>query len=274
MRRIGEIRIPEQDTYKVKSTTDYRQFKFIDGNRPVDHAEKIEKSIREIGLLVSPIVCDENMRIIDGQNRFTACRNLGLPVYYVVMENIGDEEICVINSASKNWTGRNYIHYYAHGNKQITDYQFFEQLIKAYPWATQRVIAFAINGNSGFNYVGAVKNGTLKCTTEQYERAVATLDYVEKFRPFIDGIGGRKENYYFVVAFCYQCGVVDNDYLLQKFEKYHGSLAEVTSVENAIKQVESKIYNYQLRSSTREPIDLEAQYKAFLRTKKSRKGME
>lgn len=273
MRMVGNIRIPEKETYKIRSTTDYRQFRFIDGNRPVDHAEKIEKSIREIGLLVSPIVCDENMRIIDGQNRFTACRNLGLPVYYVVMENIGDEEVRAMNSASKNWTGKNYIHYYAHGSNPIMDYKYFEQLIKAYPWATQRVIAYAIHGDSGFGYVRAVKDGTLKCTTEQYERAVEVLDYVEKFRPYIDGMGGRKENYYFVIAFCHQCTRVDNEYLLQKFDKYHGTLEDVTSVDGAIKQVESRIYNYQLRSP-REPIDLEHEYKSMMRAKLARKGKE
>ena len=135
------------------------------------------------------------------------------------------------------------------------------------------MIAFAIHADSGFGYVRAVKDGTLKCSTEQYERAVATLDYVEQFRPYIDGMGGRKENYYFVIAFCYQNGKVDNDYLLQKFDKYHGSLEDVTSVDGAIKQVEAKIYNYQLRSP-REPIDLEHEYKTMMRAKLARKGKE
>ena len=51
MRMIGNIRIPEKETYKIRSTTDYRQFRFIDGNRPVDHAEKIGLGVREYEII-------------------------------------------------------------------------------------------------------------------------------------------------------------------------------------------------------------------------------
>lgn len=271
MRRIGEIKIPERDAYKIKSTTDYRLFKFINGNRKVDHAERIEKSIRNVGLLVSPIVVNQNFEIVDGQNRFVACRNLGLPIYYVVQEDIGGSEIGVINAVSKNWTGKDHINYYAHGDAKKEDYIFFEQLIKAYPWATQRTIAYAIYGLSGFGYITKIKNGELKCSQAQYENAVKVLDFTEQFRECVDGIGGRKENYYFTIAFCYTDENVDNDYLLEKFKKYYKSLDSVTSIKDAFRQVEKKIYNYQMRSN-REPVFLVEDYERAMRAKSSRKN--
>lgn len=271
MRRIGEIKIPEKDAYKIRSTTDYRLFKFISGNRRVDHAERIEKSIRQIGLLVSPIVVNQRFEIVDGQNRFTACKNLGLPIYYVVQEDIGGNEIGIINSASKNWTGMDHINYYAHGDAKIEDYIFFEQLVKAYPWATQRVISYAIHGLSGFGYVSKIKSGELKCSQEQYENAVKILDYVEQFREYVDGIGGRKENYYFTIAFCCTDDNVDNEYLLEKFKKYYKALDSVTSIKDALRQVEKKVYNYQMRSN-REPVFLVEDYERAMRAKSSRKN--
>lgn len=271
MRTVGDIKIPERDTYKIRSTTDYRMFRFISGNRTVDHAEKIEKSIKEIGLLVSPIVVDENYRILDGQNRFCACRNLRLPVYYVVQEGVGEDVIGRLNSSSKNWTGKDHIHFYAHGEKKVIDYVYFEQLMKAYPWATQRVLSYAINGNSGFGIVGKLKTGELKCDEEQYNRAVKILDYVEQFREYVDGIGGRKENYYFVIAFCCTDENIDNDYLLEKFKKYHKTLDNVTSIKEALAQVERKIYNYQMRQN-REPVYLTEDYDRAMRAKSSRKN--
>ena len=48
MRTIGGIKIPEKDTYRVDSTFDYGKFKFIEGNRDVDHEKKLEESMREI----------------------------------------------------------------------------------------------------------------------------------------------------------------------------------------------------------------------------------
>lgn len=269
MRSIGDIKIPERDSYKIKSTTDYRMFRFIPGNRNVDHVEKIEKSIRNIGLLVSPIVVDKQYRILDGQNRFCACRNLRLPVYYVMQEGVGSDVIGQLNSSSKNWTGKDHIHYYAHGENEIVDYVYFEQLMKAFPWATQRVLSYAINGNSGFGIVGKLKTGELKCTEDQYNKATMILDYVSQFREYIDGIGGRKENYYFVVAFAFTDSNVDNDYLLQKFGKYFRTLDDVTSIRAAFEQVERKIYNYQLRQP-REPISLQLDYERAMKAKRSR----
>lgn len=271
MRRIGGIVIPEKDTYKVQSTFSYSMFRFIDGNRTVDHSEKIEKVIKEAGLLVIPILVNERFEIVDGQNRFTACRNLGLPIYYIVQPGIGVDEIATLNSASKNWTGLNHIHYYAHSEKKISDYVYFENLMKAYPWATQRVLAYAVHGLSGFGFVSKVKTGDLKCSIEQYENAVRTLEYVEQFRDYIDKIGGRKEYYYFTVAFCYSDEKVDNDYLLKKFGKYGDTLKPVTSIKGAIEQVEKKIYNYQLRSPN-EPVIISADYEKAMIAKRSRRN--
>lgn len=148
MRKIEGIKIPDKDTYTIESTYEYGRFRFIEGNRSIDHAEKIEKSIRSSGLLIQPILVDENMRIIEGQNRYTACVNLGLPVYYVVQEGIGLNEVKDLNSASKNWNTRNFIHSYAAGDKKL-DYIYVEQLMKQFPWATNRAIHFAVRGFAG-----------------------------------------------------------------------------------------------------------------------------
>ena len=156
MRTIGGIKIPEKDTYKVMSTFRYELFQFIEGNRDIDHEDRIEKSIRQSGLLIQPILVNQQMQIIEGQNRYQACRNLGLPIYYVVQDDIGLDEVKSLNSASKNWTTKNYIHSFAAGDKKI-DYIYMEQLFKQFPWATQRIINFAVH-----DFVGGIKGSTIK----------------------------------------------------------------------------------------------------------------
>ena len=67
MRTIGGIKIPEKDTYRVDSTFDYGKFKFIEGNRDVDHEKKLEESMRECGLLLQPILVNELYEIVEGR---------------------------------------------------------------------------------------------------------------------------------------------------------------------------------------------------------------
>ena len=272
MRTIGGIKIPEKDTYKIQSTFNYGQFQFIEGNRDIDHEDRIEKSIRKSGLLVQPILVNQQMQIIEGQNRYMACRNLGLPVYYVIQNDIGLEEVKSLNSASKNWTNRNYIHSFAAGDK-VVDYIYLEQLMKAYPWATQRVINFAVNDFVGGIRSAVIKDGTMKCSEVEYNKAVEVLDYAGQFRKWIDGIGGRKEFYLIAVMFCYLCEEIDNDYLLKKFEKYHKSLSPISDIKSAVQQIETKIYNYQMRSP-REPLGIVVEYERARRAGRNSKRRE
>lgn len=272
MRTIGGIRIPDKDTYKIMSTFKYEDFKFIEGNRDVDHEEKIEKSIRKSGLLIQPVLVNERMEIIEGQNRFYACKNLGLPIYYVMQNDIGLEEVKSLNSASKNWTTRNYVHSYAAGDKKL-DYIYVEQLQKAYPWATHRIIGFATHGEAGCPTYTSMKSGNFKCSDAEYNKAVEVLDYASQFREGIDGIGGRKEFYVIAIMFCYFCEEVDSEYLLTKFKKYYKSLTSINDIEDALTQIESKIYNYQLRTP-REPIALVGEYNRAKRVAKRNKKRE
>lgn len=273
MRNIGGIRIPEKDTYKIQSTFRYDDFKFIEGNRNIDHEDRIEKSIRKSGLLLQPILVNQRMEIVEGQNRYIACRNMGLPIYFVIQDDIGLDEVKNLNSASKNWTTRNYIHSFAAGDKKL-DYIYIEQLMKAYPWATQSIISFATHGvTSGGGTVSRLKDGDFKCDEAEYNRAVKAFDYAAQFVDNINGVGGRKEYYMIAIIFCYFCEEVDNEYLYAKFKKYHKSLSPITNIKEAILQIEGKVYNYQLRAP-REPISISMEYERLRRANRSRKNRE
>ena len=270
MRTIGGIKIPDKDMYKIMSTFKYELFSFIDGNRDIDHEDRIEKSIRKSGLLVQPILVNQQMQIIEGQNRFQCCKNLGLPIYYVVQEDIGLEEVKSLNSASKNWTTKNYIHSFAAGNRQL-DYVYVEQLMKAYPWVGFSALNFAIRGVAyGGTATDMIRKGNYKCDELEYNRAVSALDYLTQFKEEILSVGGRKEYYMIAIMFCFYCEDIDSDYLLTKFKKYYKSLRPINDIMSAFEQIETKVYNYQMRSP-REPISISTEYKRVRRAIKGNK---
>ena len=102
-------------------TKDYSLFSFLDNNRSVkrSHVEGLKKKIKETDMtMCNPITVDADMRIIDGQHRFYACKELGLPIYYNFLKNDVDPEqaMIMLNQTSKKWEMMDWLRYRANKN--------------------------------------------------------------------------------------------------------------------------------------------------------------
>lgn len=254
-----------RESYKVKSTTHYEWFKFVDGNRDVEHATKIKKSIEAVGLLICPILCNEHFEIIDGQGRFTACKDLGLPVYYVQQKGIGIAEVRKMNSVSSNWKVGDFVHSYAVGNDKKMDYVYLDSLQRQFPAFGNNVIANAINGYGNGTYAPKIRNGEFECDAEMYEKAQECFSWLSDFVPYVKQIGGKCNYLYTALIWCFKNESVDNSYLLEKFKKYYSSIDEIAIESNAIKQIQDRIYNFNLRPP-RELVYLSSDYERFKRS--------
>ena len=105
---------------KLSKTSDYSRFKFMSGQRPVDMGKPefraLRRSMREYGFIPSkPIQArpngDGRLEIVDGQHRFTAAKELGLSVYYVIDKT--DIDVAVVNHAQRKWAPEDYAHRFA-----------------------------------------------------------------------------------------------------------------------------------------------------------------
>jgi hypothetical protein len=90
----------------IRASVNYNLFSFIDCNRDLSKSnlEKLKKQFEsDFKQQFYPIVVDRDFRIIDGQHRFTACRQLKKPVYYVMKETYTNDyqEITSVNLAGK-----------------------------------------------------------------------------------------------------------------------------------------------------------------------------
>jgi len=94
----------------VCSTTDYSEIKHVNGNRLTNprNIEKIKNSMM-IKHLVVPAILNENMEIIDGQHRLAACKELGFPFYYIVVDGYHLPEVQMINANMKNWVNQDFL---------------------------------------------------------------------------------------------------------------------------------------------------------------------
>lgn len=69
---------------KIHKSYNYNDFSFINGNRNVVKSKvgKLIKSIKQLDLtMYNPILVTKTGKIVDGQHRFEACKELGLPIY-------------------------------------------------------------------------------------------------------------------------------------------------------------------------------------------------
>ena len=89
---------------QVIKTNDYNTFKVMPGNRPVNklHVRRLSQSMEEKHLM-SPILVNEKMQVIDGQHRLEAQKSLKLPVFYIINKGYGKKETHMLNSNSKDW---------------------------------------------------------------------------------------------------------------------------------------------------------------------------
>jgi len=105
----------------VHVTYDYNLFKLHSSNRPPNHWPKIAKSLKKKDMSryvpIIVIATDEGYIIIDGQGRYFACMELGLPIYYIIAEDIGVEDIATFNTGQENWKPLDYLNFYANQGK-------------------------------------------------------------------------------------------------------------------------------------------------------------
>lgn len=195
-----------ESKHKIYETTEYSKFKTMEGNRAVKdgRVNKIVESINKVGYVLSPILVNEKMEVVDGQGRLSALERLRLPVHYMVQEGIGIEECRQMNIHQSNWTNYDYVVSYAiRGN---TNYQRLQSLMDRFSeLPTICVVASAL----GMNYINGqisikLRKGVLEVSDTDFERSRWELDYATKMSQTAKTIGGKKEPFYIAVIYAYR----------------------------------------------------------------------
>lgn len=227
-------------------TDDYTAFRYLVGNREIkpERVKAVIESIESIGYVLSPVLVNEKMEIIDGQARVTALQKLGLPVHYTVQPGIGVKECIAMNVKQTNWVLTDFIHCYA--NLGYASYKYLEILFERYGKKfTVSPILYALRGSVPNNKI--IKEGRFTCTEKDYERACKTLEYLSKFTPIFEGEVGFKSYYLIAIAYCYNSPSIDNNKLLSVICTRKIDLDPVVNVAQAVEVIE-KIYNLRSRN--------------------------
>lgn len=158
----------------VWSTYDYNAFSLMDEglNRGVDHWLTIVKSMARCPMM-SPIIVNGNLEIIDGQNRFFARRYLGLPIEYIVKSGYGVVQARNYNTSHKNWTKSDFVSSYC--AEGVESYVLLEQLYLKFPKIPKSVIDVVATKGVAANPNQVIQSGQLEMDAIEKREMVCNL---------------------------------------------------------------------------------------------------
>ena len=237
--------------YNVYTTKDYSIFKRLTGNRdiPESRISKIVESIQSIGWVRNPIVVNEHFEVIDGQGRLTALQRLNLPVEYVIAPGASTKECVYMNMNMVNWKLADFVKSYAEqGN---ANYQRLLDLMENYTNGNIDVISTAVYRVSKAKCKD-IKSGFLQLTQEQYENAIARLEFAQTILEKLNErkLPGSLVTLLQTVIYYYDYEEVDKNRLAYCIEKYIYNATSWVTNSDCEAEVEN-VYNYNMKAENK-----------------------
>lgn len=178
--------------YQVYETKNYDVFKLLPNNRNVNllHVKRLVESFSKEHL-VSPIIVNGKLEIIDGQHRLYAAKEINCSVHYIIVPDYGIKEVQIFNANQKNWTKRDFLEMYC--NEGIKVYLQFKEFMVNFPDFGMQVCERALTGksNPGYKYVEKRKVmdyfETGKLVIPDLNKAYRVGNKLMAFKPFYKG---------------------------------------------------------------------------------------
>ena len=247
-----------QELTKVYVTKDYHLFGFIKGNREINptNLNNITESLKKKQVLESTIIIGVDdvsndgkpYKIIEGQHRFTACSELGLPVSFIIREDFDIEVmekslsiVELLNTASKTWDITNFM--YSKCLLGIEPYILYNKLFEKYNLFEHENILQIINKYKGdYKYVWfqQFKEGELLLTNEMYEQVDRDLSILDSMTPSI--INSGKRQYIKALTNIVYTPNLDINRLVEKMLKF-GELPVSKTIDKCYEIIVKDVYN-------------------------------
>jgi hypothetical protein len=200
---------------QVLETTDYSLFSMFKGNRDVSRA-KVDrlKQAMEKNPLHTFIDVNEKMQIIDGQHRFTAWKELGMPVYFIIRKGWGLKEMHTLNQLQTTFRAVDYLPGYKEMGYE--DYIVFGEFMDQYGFnfmVSMALLSNTITAPRGSGYEN-FKNGTFKIADLDlaHQNARKITDYAE----FYDGY--KRDKFCFAVLKLFKKSDYNHEEMMEKLK--------------------------------------------------------
>lgn len=229
--------------YEIKETKDYDMFMTLLGNRDKKSESKIIDSIQRVGYIISPLIVNEKMEVIDGQNRLAALKALDMPVHYIVQPGLGIEACRQLNIGQTNWMLEDYIYSYAEiGN---ADYRRLASLIMEFkrPLGIRGIIPMAkplALTDTGTPGEHSIKNGKFELSQNSYEIAIKRISSAIDvgYAQFQKDKKMNNKIFWAATSYIYQHRQVSAAQVIENMRKYQAIIPPCTTVTEQLKYID------------------------------------
>jgi hypothetical protein len=230
----------------VYSTTDYSLFHLLPENREVDqkHVRKLVEMISQSNLLhLKPLDVTASLGVIDGQHRLAAARELGVPVYYKIGQQLSETDITTLNVAQKNWEGVDYLRYWTVKGKPA--YIVLTEFRKRHPSLSFSNAKMMLTGNTN-NRLEEFRQG--RWVANEFDKAEQVAALVERIATEARFKAAMHTGF---VAAVYHCVAniegFDANTFMERIMKQPRSLQTCASHKQYLTMFQ-EIYNYRARA--------------------------
>jgi predicted nucleic acid-binding protein len=241
----------------VMKTTNYDMFKFMEGNRAINstNLKQIIESMKEKQLII-PITVNEKFEVIDGQHRLSACKYLGLPVYFIIEKGYDIEDVIRANvNGGRKWYDVDYLNKYC----LLKDDRYLE--------VRKLTLDFDITINDFIKILSIIQNKKTTVVKREFREGKISLDGISVLISFLVSLETFKtfklyKRGNFIVAFSklFFREDYDHNYMVKKYKTYYPNLTKQTSVDEYLSVLCNKIYSY---GTTKNPIYYSSESKKF-----------
>lgn len=231
----------------AESTTDYKKFKFLMGNRRLDknHVQRLGESMAKHPDLFQyrPVLVNKNFELIDGQHRYQAAKQLKIPVWYEIAPDLSTDEAQIINQNQNNWKLIDYARSHAaQGNEH---YKKFLKGVEEHPMVPLYTIIRYLAGNA----LGGKKSPEFKAGKFEARTYDVGMVYLEMLEELIEinrrfGLSTPSEAMFKV----FQIEGYDHDRMISKLASVMPESVQLYgTIENVLRNLED-IYNWKQRN--------------------------
>ena len=224
----------------VYKTSDYDIFGYVDGNRNTTkkHIGELEESFAERQLEV-PIVVDKDFKIYDGQNRIEAIKRLGLPVFYIMLDDLGIRDIQLLNATSKNWKADEYASSYTlPGTKNRLEYEKYLEFRKKYRIGVRETLQIMTGRKDNNSLEKSFRRGDFVC--KNYKRACDIGDMIDEIHPYYKSC--KKREFVNAMLHLFKWKTYDHKHFMGKLKKQSELLLDHAKHTGYLANIE-EIYN-------------------------------
>ena len=258
---------------RITSTIKYDRFDLLKANRDKTprHVRDLQKAIAELNLLQwYPIVCTPNgagpLHVVDGQHRLLAAMNLGVPIYYVVVdkeqaEQITTARIAKTNSLQKKWVPRDYVKSFSADERPA--YVMLRDFLKETGLTTSIAILLLTGRLSASDVVSgncssaaSFHNGDLEITEDGLEFGYQVGDALAIIQNHVPW--AKQRNFVAAIARCMAIPEFRVERLIDKIGSRPGKLEKRSEIDQHIEQFEN-LYNFHARKTDIFPLRIEVQ---------------